>query len=173
MKPKGKLFALVAVFAAIGLVTATGAFTSVQAQRTADVNVAGDANALLQLTPASPHASIGGNGQLSIAVDNLNNDARTDLGPVFNITNNGDDEVTVQIADESSEHNSAGFGDTNDIVTFMNANASSPSSIEASTNNEVTLSPGQGFTVKVVIDIGDESVGDLINGEIVIIADQS
>ena len=43
--------ALVALFLAIGLLTATGAFTSVSATRTAEVNVAGDGAALLQLQP--------------------------------------------------------------------------------------------------------------------------
>ncbi|ERG92237.1 MAG: hypothetical protein J07HQW1_02272 [Haloquadratum walsbyi J07HQW1] len=47
MIPKGKLLALLLAFTAVGGLAATGAFTTVQADRTADVTAAGDSNALL------------------------------------------------------------------------------------------------------------------------------
>jgi hypothetical protein len=173
MRPKGKLFALLAVFAAIGLVTATGAFTSVQAQRTADVNVAGDGSALLQLTSENAKfASVNGDtnsnaGELTLTFDSINTDAETDLGAVFNVTNNGDDTVTVHIAD-GNDGESASFADTNDDVNFLKPNGDS---LEGS-GNQVSLDPGEGISVTVVIDIGDTSPGDLLDGEIVIVADQ-
>ena len=49
---KSKIFALVLIFAAIGVAAGTGAFTTAEADRTAEVNVAGDANALLGITEA-------------------------------------------------------------------------------------------------------------------------
>ena len=175
MRPKGKLFALLAVFAAIGLVTATGALTSVQAQRTTDVNVAGDGSALLQLTSENSNfASVNANnapddpGELTLTFDDINTDARTDLGAVFNITNNGADEVTVYIGD-GNDGESASFGDSDDLVAFLNAD--SGNSMEGS-GNAVTLEPGEGVSVQIVIDIDDTEPGDLLDGEIVIVAEQ-
>jgi hypothetical protein len=55
-------------FAAVGGLAATGAFTTVQADRTADVQTAGDANAVLALQ-AEPNTEFATNtgGQLKIS----------------------------------------------------------------------------------------------------------
>lgn len=107
MKPKGKLFALLAIFAAIGLVTATGAFTTVSAARTADVSVAGDSAALLAIAPAgganSDYVSTP-NGQLTFdlsagsqGASGVNQRGETDIRAVFTITNQGTQEIGVWI----------------------------------------------------------------------------
>jgi hypothetical protein len=113
MRPKGKLFALFAVFAAIGLVTATGAFTSVEADRTVEVEVEGDASALLALEPADTSNYPNGayarsdGGQLQIVLNSsnspgnggtgINQDAVTKLDNVFNITNQGTQPVDLTV----------------------------------------------------------------------------
>ncbi|MXR40973.1 hypothetical protein GRX01_06410 [Halobaculum sp. WSA2] len=110
MRPKGKLFALLAVFAAIGLVTASGAFTTVQADRTATVTVNGDNNALISIsTPADAPAGVnvsntGGEAVINLgnASTGLNSNATTILSPVANITNNGNEDVTVTVSVSSS-----------------------------------------------------------------------
>jgi hypothetical protein len=120
MGRKGKLFGLLAVFAAIGLVTASGAFTTVSAERTASVNVAGDADALLALEPAdTPNGDEyagTSNDQLEIELatenaEGVNPNAVTEIDSVFRITNQGSQEVNVSISDS---------GDNSDAVTFHN-----------------------------------------------------
>ena len=114
MIPKGKLLALVLVFGAVGTLAATGAFTTVEAERTADVNVAGDANALLAIQPTeNPEGSSfiqQGNtvdDQFEIVLQG-NDDSGVGLNPqstttaqnIFNITNNGEEPVDVWINTE-------------------------------------------------------------------------
>jgi hypothetical protein len=98
MIPKGKLLALLLAFTAVGGLAATGAFTTVQAERTADVETAGDASALLALD-AEPNtefaANTGGTLEITAQSQSVNNDAVTLDDNVINITNNGNDDVTL------------------------------------------------------------------------------
>jgi hypothetical protein len=105
MFPKGKLLALLLAFTAVGGLAATGAFTTVQAERTATVNTAGDANALLALEAINDTefaANTGGTLEITAQDENVNNDAVTLDDNVINITNNGNDEVTLSATLASS-----------------------------------------------------------------------
>ncbi|MFB6123688.1 MAG: hypothetical protein ABEJ78_09555 [Haloferacaceae archaeon] len=119
----------------------TGAFTSLTANRTATVNVAGDGAAYLQLvpgssagTPTSPsgpnaaYAEYNSDDELELNLDGdasggfggtqgdgVNPDAVTDIDEVFTIRNQGTQPVGVYISDT----------DSNDEVTFY-ANNSFP-----------------------------------------------
>jgi len=104
MIPKGKLLALFAIFLAIGGVAATGAFTTVSAERTADVSTAGDSSALLGLSAASgSELAADGTDQVQITLDSgqgasgVNLNASTSEDATLTITNNGDDTATVWI----------------------------------------------------------------------------
>ena len=120
MGRKGKLFGLLAIFAAISLITATGAFSTVTATRTATVNVAGDSGALLAMQPhpgPNGYGSDNGgtmadsNGYAQITNDQLevnlagynseatgvNPNAVTDIESVFIITNQGTQAVVVGV----------------------------------------------------------------------------
>ena len=106
MIPKLKLFALLVVFIAAGGFAATGAFTTVEAERTADVNVAGDANALLAIQPIPDPDDSDFIGQAEttdqtfqiVLDDGVNARASTTAENLFNITNNGQEPVDVWIA---------------------------------------------------------------------------
>ena len=171
MRPKGKLFALLAVFAAIGLVTASGAFTTVQADRTATVNVAGDSSALLALTPATEangqYAYLN-NGQLELDISSsnpnsggsnftgagVNDDALTSISAVFTIENQGTQDVDVYLGDASGN---AITLNGNDTALQYYWGSTTTNSSETSTN-AVTLSPGQSVSVGFQIDLRVESV---------------
>jgi hypothetical protein len=165
MGRKGKLFGLLAVFAAIGLVTASGAFTTVSAERTASVNVAGDANALLALEPAdTPNGDEyagTSNDQLEIELatenaEGVNPNAVTEIDSVFRITNQGSQEVNVSISDSSSSDNS-------DAVTFHNG----------STNLESggkDIGTGESIIVSIRVDTTETDGTSLID-EITITAE--
>ena len=86
----------------------TGAFTSVNAERTVDVEIAGDANAYLGLTRASEEDGDSGagqeanaeyveydNGELKLVFDQLNDNATTKFDDLFDIVNNGTQDVYV------------------------------------------------------------------------------
>ncbi|SEH39658.1 hypothetical protein SAMN05192561_101531 [Halopenitus malekzadehii] len=121
-RPKGKLLALVLVFGAITVVTATGAFTTVEAERTAEVNVTGDANALLGLTEYedsdgdTPYARTTDDGQIVMVLgenmstgqgaSGINANANTTIQNAINVTNQGNQEVDVTLSVQDSEGNS-------------------------------------------------------------------
>jgi hypothetical protein len=109
MIPKGKLLALLMVFTAVGGLAATGAFTTVEAERTADMNVEGDAGALLAIQPTSTtqateflteNDTADSEFQINLEEAQLNTNATTTQEDFFNITNNGENTVAVWIATE-------------------------------------------------------------------------
>lgn len=117
-----RLVALLAVFIALTLITSTGAFTTVSAERTVDVSVAGDDAALLQIEPHSgpngDYAEQSG-GEFQINFDNVsatgvNLDAKTTLGNVFNVTNQGTQTVTVTISKSGTYPNAVDFNSSDD-----------------------------------------------------------
>jgi len=169
---KGKLLALFAVFAAIGLVTATGAFTTVSAERTTTVNVAGDSSALLQLQPAAGPNGLSGegqsaqagyarinNGQLEINIagwgnqgSGVNLNAETDIERVFTVTNQGTQSVNVSLTDSGPSSN-------DELVSFYNATNESEvtdlstRSIETNEGGGAkTLDVGESMQVSIYID---------------------
>lgn len=143
--PRGKLLALVAIFAAIGIVTATGAFTSVSAERTATIDVAGDDAALLGLT--SNHAIVEQtDGTMQLNFDNIegasasgvNYNAQTSYAAVFTIANNGADDVAVDIATNDTGDNDPGHADAvSFVVNQSQLDASAIGSISALSHNNM------------------------------------
>lgn len=122
---------------AIG-VTATGAFSTVEAERTADVDVSGDANALLGIQPAvdpdeSAFIQQSDTADSTFTIDvsgrnnaQLNTNATTTAANIFNITNNGESTVTVWIATQGGLQNESDNVNTtfyiDDIGSSPNAN---------------------------------------------------
>ncbi|MFB6130606.1 MAG: hypothetical protein ABEJ28_07280 [Salinigranum sp.] len=182
--PKGKLFALLAVFAAIGIVTATGAFTTVTAARTATVNVAGDSQALLQLqavngangndpgTPVSgsgfsgagPYVEEQANGKLQINLENVNVDAYTTAENAFTIANHGTQPVAIYIEKDGANKGAIDFGvnrndvaDPNGDTPSGNLGENDQNSVNIdSSGDAVMLKPGQSITVGLFIDTSDK-----------------
>lgn len=170
MLPKGKLAGLIAIFAAIGLITATGAFTTVTAERTATVSTAGDASALLALNPVNTdYAQINSDGTLEIAIDGsfgnsntgagVNLNALTQIDDVFSITNQGTQEVEVWITTN---------GTNPDTVAFYNGTHSDSNRVAIDELNDAhALGVGDSVNVSMDIDTRDVSLTadeELING---------
>lgn len=161
MRPKGKLFALLAVFTAIGLITATGAFTTVTAERTAEVNVAGDDSALLQLDePAGIDegavSESNGVAEIDLTSTNLgasgiNPDAVTTLTPLLNVTNQGNDDTTLNVT--VSTVTTGGTG-----VSGANVTAVDSSGTEFS---DTSLGTGNTTQFGLKIDLTDIDQSDL------------
>lgn len=147
MRPKGKLLALFAIFVAIGLVTASGAFTSTSVDRTMTVGVAADSSALLGLAPNSTSANGGyastNNGQIEVDVSNANLDADTHIDHVLNLSNNGNSDVEVWVT--LSGNNTA-------AVTLYDGTVSGGTAIPGSQQATVTVPSGGTISVSIEID---------------------
>jgi len=175
MKPKGKLLALVIIAAAVVLVTATGAFTSVSAERTATVNVADDSEALLAMEPADACGGVGeangeyarqSGGQLEVILNSssgadgvgVNQNAVTAADCVFNVTNQGTQPVDVEVIASAS-----------DGVTFYESETYDPTSNPGNTvqtdeptanleGNSKNLGVGDTLQVGIEINTRDETL---------------
>jgi hypothetical protein len=167
MKPtKGKLFVLLALIGAIGLVTATGAFGSVTAQRTADVSVAGDDAALLGLEAGSaPGAStfITGTDEITIDLSNVNTNATTEVPNSLNITNRGDAEVAVSISTSGSNTAAIAFGvQSGELAgTDPSADLTWPETgnvFRIDSGTSIDLESGESVQVGFYIDTSDSDV---------------
>jgi hypothetical protein len=190
MRSKGKLLALIAIFAAVALVTGTGAFSTVEAERTADVNIAGDSSALLGLEPAgSGHLIDNQSNEVAITLaGNTNNPGgvnrnaittvnRTDF---LKITNNGADEVELGIQASTKSNVEVyfvvGSGTTSldevSSISVGNVSTFDPSKKYPIQNNSVTIGSGSEIYVGIVIDVGDVSTNDeIITDDVTITAE--
>ena len=117
MKRRTAILSLGGLVASGGAAMGTGAFTSVKAERTLEVNIQNDENAYLALLPATAdgsaveNSSEGGrtplaqespfaridqqSGRLELTVNALNADAVTEIPSLFRVENQGTNEVGV------------------------------------------------------------------------------
>ncbi|ELY72410.1 hypothetical protein C490_03663 [Natronobacterium gregoryi SP2] len=86
-----------------GTVLATGAFDTVEADRSVDIETASDDTALLGLEILSETLSGADEAVIEFDLDTLNVSATTEFEDALAITNNGEREVTVSIRDGSDE----------------------------------------------------------------------
>jgi hypothetical protein len=191
MRSTGKLLSLIAVFVAFGLVTTTGAFTTVEAQRTATVDVAGDSGALLGLENGSSGLIQSPNGEIEITLDgssaggvNANAVTSVNESKFLNITNNGNKNgVEINMSYDTATSVSVYFvvssGDldgqtSSDLSSELSSSLFDPSTKYSISDpdNTVKLDPGETVSVGIIIDTTGASPGtQIINGDITITAD--
>ena len=117
---RNALIGLGTVAAGAGVIGGTGAFTSVTANRTVNVETAGDADAALSLEPtdssnANEYVTAPNDGTIQLDLDGtsddsadssgLNQNAKTTIDDLVKITNNGSQdisEINLEITDDSS-----------------------------------------------------------------------
>jgi len=180
---RNTLIGLGTIVAGGGAALGTGAFSQVEANRTVNVNVAGDATALLGLNPTENSEFVFlDDDQLRIDLENLNLNAKTDLGHAFTIINNAEDngedpieiEVWAEVAgDDVSDEDAANIiqftsenGDGSNIVNTTGTNA-----------NTVTLSDSNDSDgeIEVVIDTTSVTLSDgdniVVDGDITFFAE--
>jgi len=148
----------------------TGAFTTVTANRNIDVAVSNDASAYLGLSGtgganADYVTDDGSSGTLSIDLDSgqsvagggegVNPNALTEIDFVFEIANQGTQEVDVSLAKSGANSGLIGFYATPD------ATAADPySSGTQLSANAVTLAPGESVVVSLQIDTRGSGLTD-------------
>jgi hypothetical protein len=139
----------------------TGAFTSVTADRTVDVEVAGDANAYLGLEPVSgsPNSAYVevNSGEVSFDFSSSNPNTSGDLGDGFNpdavtvvddllrVTNQGTQDVNFSV-------DLSGLNTGNADVTISTDDLGGESDLVA---NSITMSPGE----EIILDLEVDTIG--------------
>lgn len=100
MNRRNVLVGLGGIIASGGALLGTGAFSQVEADRTATINTAGDANALLGIDVDTSYNGLkdGGGDVVEINFAKLNDDAITTFDNALTITNNGSEEVELSIS---------------------------------------------------------------------------
>lgn len=172
------------VVLAVVMVTlvSTSAFSTVGAERTVDISVVGDDQAVVQLVPyenangeQSQFANLV-NGQLEI---DINVESEVTAHTVFNITNHGTQSVAVWVTDIDSPDTGVGTDENNtDIVTFYSPTYGGAASTEngkesiEGRENAVELGVGQTLVVSIYIDTTDIDSNEVdILDELIIHAD--
>jgi hypothetical protein len=163
----------------------TGAFTSVEADRTVDVSVAGDDSALLSLDPCDTttrpngeYASIDGDGQFRLDVPNLNANAFTEIDNVFEVTNQGTQAVVIYVKEYGNNTAAADIGArTDELIPSTNGvegqsgegiNGSDVVDVSAPStpgygNIGIRLDTGESIKLGVYVDTSDSNVNDGLN----------
>ena len=143
---RNALIGLGTIAAGAGVVGGSGAFTSVTAERTVNVQTTGDGSAALALestgsTNANKYVSTSG-GTIQLDLDatssGLNKNAKTTIDNLVKITNNGSQDLTELIVEIT---NDAG-NDISGIFKFTKGATSG----ETSLGNNVDLTDGSGLS---------------------------
>lgn len=168
-----RLIVFVVVIAAIAVVSGTGAFSLVDADRPAEVVLASDLDgAYLGMAPHDGANGAfardrDGDGTLELEFnrdttgvlgDGPNPDAVTRLGAVFNITNYGTQPVGIWLAD----------GDVASVTFFASEETHGPME---SRSSAYTLHPGQTVSVGIVLDARGEGASTRLLSTVTVHAD--
>jgi hypothetical protein len=186
------LGSLAAGGAAIG---GTGAFAVSTVDRSISVNTAGDGSAYMGFNPTSDYAYIRSGGKFTLEFDSLNQDANTAFRNVFQITNNGSNDLQFQLIDGRSTDSPNGFigfpdnspmtlswsDEADEGTSWSNLNAfpNSPIPLDGDPGTSPTSSPlklGSGNSAYVHVDFwldnDDVRVTDEINTSLGAVPDE-
>ncbi|SET05431.1 hypothetical protein SAMN04488694_103214 [Natrinema hispanicum] len=179
MNRRSVLVGLGTIVAGGGAALGTGAFTTVEADRTVSVSTSGDGSAFLSISGNSEYVTDGDNDTTNEFVIDLgshgsqqgsgfNENAKTVLNDVLTITNQGSsDGVTIgfakSIGSGSSSSETIGVSGVGE-VTFTIGSGSNP--LAAATGSD---DGGASLNVDITIDTTVDSPSD--DGSIVIVAD--
>lgn len=190
MNRRRVLIGLGAIAVGGGAAVSSGAFSSVEANRTVNIELAGDGSALLGLTPLN--TAIASTTQGTIGLDfatigsstGINYNAVTEWVDIFRITNNGEDNVDVHLTTNSNSagnlsinttdgyfyYDATSNGETTDDPLFEfylqdTATNSVPTTGDATafvgTSNAVSLNVGNSKDVQVRFDTSGVTSADV------------
>lgn len=138
---KNTLVLLAVLVVSGGIVLGTGAFSTVQAERTVTVETAGDSSALLGLEANTTYNGLnstgGTSGALTLGINNVNEDAITTFDSAVNVTNRGSQTVYFSVSG------------TGNGLTFTNSTTGADLSDNA---NEIELSPSESVWISLEVD---------------------
>lgn len=147
-----------------GAMFGTGAFTTVEADRTVDLDSSGDSAALVQFQDnGSQLVDLEGgddNDLFRIQEQNLNKNATTTADYAFNVTNDGNDDVGLYV------------DDSNAVAEFDIRIAGTETSIVGA-DSAVDLDSGTTVELAVYVDLTGTNDVSNVPGEITFVADTS
>lgn len=151
------LIGLAAIFGGGGAISGTGAFSSVEADRTVSVNTSGDSSAALGLSGNDNSIvgteSLNGNDVLTIENTQINERSRTSFDNAFSVSNNSSDNVEFYVSSAGGIEVQDNSGNPVNVLDFE----FDGSSIVGS-GNAVSISTGSAVDVSVVIDITADGI---------------
>jgi hypothetical protein len=170
---RNALIGLGSLVAGSGALVGTGAFSSVEANRTVNIGSAGDTSALLNIESGSGASageitgtdSSGNVSQFQLTADDLNGDAVTEFNKAIKITNTGAEDVGLYVDNTPSN---IGSGEELDIEKGVNN-----TTVIGSGNSVNVFKDGGAVELDVVVDLTGSNAASNIPDEITIVADQS
>jgi|GEM_PF-1312710 len=180
------------LIAGSGAIFGTGAFTSVEAERTITVQTAGDNSAALTLdtignspnsTGDNGYVTLSNNGTLSIDIPNVNLEAVTHINRLFKVTNSGTQEVVFYIQEvinqnegndsgnaidfnaktDQFEDSDATSGGSQGIADPELADISAPSGVPSDVG--ILLPVGESVEVGISVDTSDDNLNNGVNSD--------
>lgn len=173
MNRRSVLIGLGAAGVGSGALFASGAFTSVEAERTVELNTSDDSDALLAFAPNNPDTfaennvigedTAGGSSLISIEQSDLNENAVTRFEETLRVTNNGDKDVGLSI-DGAESDDGGQLGDVLDVQESGTSIVDTP----------IDLAAGDDITLDIVIDLQGTNSGDDLDdiSTVVFVADE-
>lgn len=162
------LLGLGTISATVGGAFGSGAFSSVEATRTVNINTSGDASALLSFEPNNPTTESdnniiatedeSGTSVIKLEQTDLNENATTTFSDALKVSNDGEKDVGVSVNPAESDDPNNLIGDVLDIED-TNGN----SIVDSSGDNAVDLEAGNEIKLTVVIDLRDGNEGSAID----------
>ena len=171
MNRRNVLVGLGTIVAGGGAALGTGAFSTVEADRTVTVGVAEDSDALLGLEVGNSEFVTKTNGIIEINLQNVNLDATTTINHAFTLKNNtgqasGAQSITVSVSNiaygNAVDGNNADSLDPADVDNIIEFNVNGTDLF--GTSNSVTLASGDAPQVEIVIDTSGYDTSDLDSG---------
>ena len=161
MNRRNVLIGLGTVAAGGGAALGTGAFSQVEAERTVNIDVNGDASAAVELTANTSVRGVtqdgsGANNELSIELTNVNDGALTSIGVVDDI--NDPSSVNTQaftVGNGTSSEYNIDVNDATDLQFW--AEIDTGGSAQDISSNTLTVGPDETYNVAVIIDTDDDA----------------
>jgi len=166
-----------------GAILSTGAFTTVEADRTVNIQTTGDANAFLAMTPARGDSAFVSNttdNTIEVNLDGtdsnngnasgLNKNTRTRFEKLGQLANNGTQDVTsISLSVEETALSSPASGNHEDAVKITTEadntlNPTSGTSVDLLSNNNSdisTMSPGETVTFGIEVDLLTSNINEI------------
>jgi len=181
MNRRSVLLAFGTASVGLGGAFGSGAFSSVEATRTVDLNTSADSDAVLSFKPNNPSTvadnniiateSVGGNDIIEIKQRALNEQATTRFEDTLKVTNGGSKNVGLSVNPDASD--ATDTNGNNLIGSVLDIEEGGNSIVDGSSpgDNAVNLDAGTSLTLTVVIDLrGSNSGSDLTSIDTIVFA---
>jgi hypothetical protein len=159
------LLGLGTLSASVGGIFGSGAFSSVEATRSVQINTSGDSGALLSFQANNPSGTANneiittetesGTSVIKIQQESLNEGATTTFNNALNVTNNGGKNVGVSVNASETTYSGSTTGLVGGALDIRDTDGGNGSIVDSSSDgdNAVDLNAGNSITLTIVVDL--------------------